>query len=80
MSNPQLIQSQVEGSNSLAGRCSVCNETFRVDALAITDPIMGQRQLQDVFNAHVRDHHSWRADANQTAALRLRKMMEEFGS
>jgi hypothetical protein len=78
--NPQLILSEIDGSTSLAGRCSECHETFRVDALAITDPMMGQRELRDLFDAHVRERHSWRADANQTAARQLRKMMEEFGS
>jgi hypothetical protein len=79
MPNPQLILSEIEGNTSPAGRCSLCQESFSANASAVTDPILGQRELRDLFNAHVKQRHSWRADANQTAALRLRKMMEEFG-
>lgn len=76
----QLIVAQSDGKTSTSGRCSLCDETFFVNALTATDPALGQRELRDVFDAHVREKHSWRADGNQTAAFRLRKMMEEFGS
>ena len=80
MQQAQLILREFDGNTSLAGRCSLCDETFSVNASAITDPIVGQRELRDLFDAHVKERHGWRADANRTAALRLRKMMEEFGS
>jgi len=42
------------------------------------DPLAGQRELKSVFEAHVKDKHSWRADGNETAAMRLREMMKDF--
>jgi len=42
------------------------------------DPLAGQRELKGVFEAHVKDKHTWRADGNETAALRLREMMKDF--
>jgi hypothetical protein len=42
------------------------------------DPLVGQRELKNTFEAHVKDKHSWRADGNETAALRLREMMKDF--
>ena len=80
MENAQLIVSKSEGSASSVARCSLCDEVFSLSGSSSTDPITGQRQLNDVFDRHVREKHSWRADANRTAALRLRKMMEEFES
>ena len=80
MEHAQLILSALDGNTSLAGRCSICHETFSVNALAVADTLTGQRELRDLFDEHVRAKHSWRADENRTAALRLRKMMEEFGS
>ena len=79
MQQAQLILSEFDGNTSLCGRCSLCQESFSLNASAVTDPILGQRELRDLFDAHVKERHSWRADANSTAALRLRKMMEEFG-
>ena len=79
METAQLIVSKSETGSSSA-RCSLCEEVFTLSGSASTDPITGQRQLNDVFDRHVREKHSWRADANRTAALRLRKMMEEFES
>lgn len=79
MQQAQLIFVECQSSTSLAGRCSLCNESFSLNASAVTDPLLGQRELRDLFDAHVKERHNWRADANATAALRLRKMMEEFG-
>jgi len=80
MQHPELIFSHLEGNVSTAGKCSLCCETFAVNASTVTDPMLGQRELRDLFDAHVKARHGWRADANQTASLRLRRMMEEFGS
>lgn len=44
----------------------------------MTDPMFGQSELRNVFASHVREKHSWRADGNQTAALNLRKIMEDL--
>jgi hypothetical protein len=80
LQDAQLILSEFDGNTSLTGRCSLCNQTFSLNPLAATDPLAGQRELRDLFDAHVKERHSWRADANRTAAFNLRKMMEEFGS
>jgi hypothetical protein len=80
MQHAELILSDCAAGAPMAGRCSVCHETFTVKSAAVTDPIAGQRELRGLFDAHVKERHTWRADANQTAALRLREMMKEFGS
>jgi hypothetical protein len=80
LEHAQLMLSEFAGNTSPSGRCSLCTQTFSINPLAVTDPLAGQRELRDVFDAHVKEHHSWRADANRTAAFNLRKMMEEFGS
>jgi hypothetical protein len=80
LEHAQLILSESAGNPSLTGRCSLCNQTFSLNPLAVTDQLAGQRELRDLFDTHVKEHHSWRADANRTAAFNLRKMMEEFGS
>ena len=77
MLTPQLVITAGEGGTTL-GRCSLCNENFSATATANSDPLVVQRDLRTVFDAHVRDKHSWRADANQTAAMRLRKIMEDL--
>ena len=77
MQNAQLVITASEGGTS-RGRCSLCNETFASSATATTDPLVAQRDLRNIFDAHVRDKHSWRADANETAAMRLRKIMEDL--
>lgn len=80
MQQAQLILSECDPNKPLSGRCSVCKESISLNTSTATDPLLGQRELRDVFDAHVKERHSWRADANSTAALRLRKMMEEFES
>ena len=74
--NPTLIISVPDGSSSLVAKCSACHQTFPLGAAL--DPLSGQRELKNVFEAHVKDKHSWRADSNETAALRLREMMKDF--
>lgn len=77
MQNAQLIVTAGQGGTT-AGKCSLCNDTFTTSSTASTDPLVAQRDLRNIFDAHVRDKHSWRADANETAALRLRKIMEDL--
>lgn len=78
MQTAQLIVTAGQGGTASIGRCSLCNETFSSSQTAATDPLVAQRDLRNVFDAHVREKHSWRADANQTAAMRLRKIMEDL--
>lgn len=68
------------GNPPIAGRCSLCQEVISLNASAVTDPLLGQRELRNLFDVHVREKHTWRADGNQTAAFRLREMMKEFES
>ena len=75
---PTLIISVPDGSSSLIAKCSARHQTFPLSAAAGLDPLAGQRELKSVFEAHVKDKHSWRADNNETAALRLREMMKDF--
>ena len=77
MENASLIISTKEGTTTTVARCSLCNQTFPLTPGGAVDPLIGQRELKSVFEAHVKEKHSWRADANQTAALRLRKAMED---
>ena len=80
MENPNLVISTLPGSTSTTARCSVCDYTFPLSAQGSVDPLVGQRELKGAFDLHVKERHTWRADANRTAALRLRKAMEEFES
>jgi hypothetical protein len=76
--SPTLIISVPDGSSSPVAKCSACHQTFPLNAAATMDPLAGQRDLKGVFEAHVKDKHSWRADGNETAAMRLREMMKDF--
>jgi len=76
--NPTLIISVPDGSSSLVAKCSACHQTFALSTAATMDPLAGQRELKSVFEAHVKDKHSLRADGNETAAMRLREMMKDF--
>ena len=76
--NPTLIISVPDGSTSLLAKCSACHQTFPLSAAVGLDPLAGQRELKTVFEVHVKDKHSWRADNNETAAMRLREMMKDF--
>ena len=78
MEDAKLIISKVEGSTSSVGRCSACQETFAVSPLAAANPLLTDRGLREVFETHLKEKHSWRADANETAALRLREMMRDW--
>lgn len=78
MENAILVISTKEGTTTTVARCSVCNQTFPLSPGGSVDPLIGQRELKSVFESHVKEKHSWRADANQTAALRLRKAMEDI--
>lgn len=78
MENASLVISTLEGTTSTVARCSLCQQTFPLSPAGSVDPLIGQRELKSTFDSHVKEKHSWRADANQTAALRLRKAMEEF--
>lgn len=75
--NPTLIISVPDGSSSLLAKCSACHQTFPLNAASL-DPLAGQRELKGVFEAHVKEKHSWRADGNETAAMHLREMMKDF--
>ena len=77
MVNAQLVI-RTGQDGTITGRCSLCNESFSSTAAAESDALVAQRDLRTIFDAHVRDKHSWRADANQTAAMRLRKTMEDL--
>lgn len=74
MEKPTLIISRT----STAGRCSLCQETFPLSAQGQVDPLLGQRELKAVFEKHVKDKHTWRADTSQTGAIRLRKFVEDM--
>jgi len=74
MDKPTLIVSRT----STVARCSVCHETFPLSAQGQVDPLLGQRELKGVFEAHVKEKHTWRADTSQTAAIRLRKFVEDM--
>jgi cytochrome c553 len=76
--SPTLIISVPDGRSSLVAQCSACHQTFPLSTAAMLDPLVGQRELKNTFEAHVKDKHSWRADGNETAALRLREMMKDF--
>ena len=78
MENASLVISTKEGTTTTIARCSLCSQTFPLTPGGAVDPLIGQRELKSVFESHVKEKHNWRADANQTAALRLRKAMEEF--
>lgn len=78
MENANLVISTLPGGTSTVARCSVCDQTFPLSAQGSVDPLVGQRELKSAFDIHVKERHNWRADANRTAALRLRKAMEEF--
>lgn len=77
MENASLVISTKEGTTTTVARCSLCSQTFPLTPGGAVDPLIGQRELKSVFESHVKEKHSWRADANQTAALRLRKAMED---
>jgi len=72
MEKPTLIISRS------VGKCSLCRDTFPLSAQGQVDPLLGQRELKSVFEAHVKDKHTWRADTSQTAAIRLRKFVEDM--
>ena len=57
---------------------AVLEERARLAAWQLQRILAGQRELKSVFEAHVKDKHSWRADGNETAAMRLREMMKDF--
>jgi len=76
--NPTLIISVPDGSSALVAKCSACHQTFPLSTAGNLDPLVGQRELKSVFETHVKDKHTWRADGNETAALRLREMMKDF--
>ena len=76
--SPTLIISVPDGSSSLVAKCSACHQIFPLSAAAGLDQLAGQRELKGVFEAHVKDKHSWRADNNETAAMRLREIMKDF--
>ena len=78
MENAKLIVSKVEGSTSSVGKCSACHETFSLSPSAAANPLLTERGLREIFETHLKEKHSWRADANETAALRLREMMKEW--
>ena len=78
MESPRLVISTKQGTTTTVARCSVCNQTFPLTPGGAVDPLIGQKELKSVFESHVKEKHSWRADANETAALRLRKAMEDF--
>ena len=70
MEKPSLIISRT------VGKCSLCQDTFPLSAQGQVDPLLGQRELKGIFEAHVKDKHTWRADTSQTGAIRLRKFVE----
>jgi hypothetical protein len=76
--NAELIIPQFQDDRLKFARCSACDQTFPLTDAALVDAMVGQRELRHAFDKHVREKHTWRADANQTAALRLRKAMEDF--
>ena len=78
MENASLVISTKEGTTTTVARYSLCNQTFPLTPGGAIDPLIGQRELKSVFESHVKEKHSWRADANETAALRLRKAMEDI--
>jgi hypothetical protein len=43
----------------------------------VIDPLVGQREVKPLFEAHVKEKHTWRADSNETAAMRLREMFKD---
>jgi len=73
-----LVISTLPGTTTTTARCSACDHTFPLSAQGSVDPLIGQRELKSAFDRHVKEKHMWRADAAQTAAMRLRKSMEEF--
>lgn len=78
MEQATLIISTLKGSTATVARCSACDQTFPLSTQGAVDPLIGQRELKSAFDTHVKEKHTWRADSNSTAALRLRKAMEEF--
>ena len=78
MESAKLIVSKADSGTSSVGRCSACQETFTVSASTASNPLLTERGLREVFETHVKEKHNWRADANETAALRLREMMKDW--
>ena len=72
MEKPSLIISRT------VGKCSLCQDTFPLSAQGQVDPLLGQRELKGIFEAHVKDKHTWRADTSQTNAIRLRKFVKNM--
>ena len=72
MEKPSLIISRT------VGKCSLCQDTFPLSAQGQVDPLLGQRELKGIFEAHVKDKHTWRADTSQTGAILLRKFVEDM--
>ena len=72
MEKPSLIISRI------VGKCSLYQDTFPLSAQGQVDPLLGQRELKGIFEAHVKDKHTWRADTSQTGAIRLRKFVEDM--
>ena len=77
MADPTLLISIPDGSSTIVARCSVCQQTFLLSTAGIIDPLVGQREAKPLFDAHVKEKHTWRADSNETAALRLREMFKD---
>lgn len=80
MEDAQLVISDRAGSIPNSGHCSACKQRFQTTSSLLTDPELAESQLREAFEKHVKEKHSWRADANRTAALRLRKAMEDIDS
>ena len=78
MANPTLVISIPDGSSTIAARCSACQQTFPLSPAGKIDPLVGQRELKPLFEAHVKEKHNWRADSNETAAMRLREMLKDI--
>jgi hypothetical protein len=77
MADPTLLISIPDGSSTIVARCSVCQQTFPLSTAGVIDPLVGQREAKPLFDAHVKEKHTWRADSNETAALRLREMFKD---
>jgi hypothetical protein len=77
MGNPTLIISIPDGSSKIVARCSTCEQTFALSPAGVIDPLVGQREVKPLFEAHVKEKHTWRADSNETAAMRLREMFKD---
>jgi hypothetical protein len=77
MGNPTLIISIPDGSSKIVARCSTCEQTFALTPAGVIDPLVGQREVKPLFEAHVKEKHTWRADSNETAAMRLRETFKD---